>query len=313
MSASGISIIIPAFNVAPYVGAALESVLQQTEKPHEILVYNDGSTDETASVLAQYAKNTNIRYYSHDNMGLGLTRNLGAQQATGDYLYFFDSDDLLDKNFISRMHELIREYASPDLLMFSGESFTEDDKFSGHVHGESYRRGFSSHRISGLEALASMARSYVIPSASLYVVKASFWREHDFNFPATLHEDDEVIIPLLVSSKSVVVKDEVYFYRRFRKNSIMTKPRDSHYLAGLESSLRQALKQLDLVPRSARTCRKLTRKRCRNIAREYVAVCRELHYSQQRKLLLDATIKTRNGRALLRSFDFIERYLYQKK
>ena len=87
-----VSVVIPVFNYARYVGAAIESVLVQTVPPHEIIVVDDGSTDDTPSVLAGFGSRiTTIRT---SGVGSPEARNIGARRATGNVLAFLDADDL---------------------------------------------------------------------------------------------------------------------------------------------------------------------------------------------------------------------------
>jgi glycosyltransferase involved in cell wall biosynthesis len=91
-----VSVIVPTYNYARYLPEALESVRAQTYPDWECIVVDDGSTDETASVLrAAATKDGRIRYVSQDNQGPSAARNRGIAQSTGEYIQFLDADDLL--------------------------------------------------------------------------------------------------------------------------------------------------------------------------------------------------------------------------
>jgi glycosyltransferase involved in cell wall biosynthesis len=85
-----ISVIIPVYNGARYLGEAIESVIAQTYRPIEIIIVDDGSTDESALIAQQYP----IRYIYQKQNGPGQARNLGIEQANGSFLAFLDADDL---------------------------------------------------------------------------------------------------------------------------------------------------------------------------------------------------------------------------
>ena len=99
-----VSVCIPCHNAAPYVGAALDSVLAQTWKHLEIIVVNDGSTDGSAEVLERY-KDLGVRVIHQDNCGQCAAANRAFAESTGDYIKFFDADDLLSPEMIERQME----------------------------------------------------------------------------------------------------------------------------------------------------------------------------------------------------------------
>lgn len=93
-----LSVIVPVYNVAPYLQECLDSLLSQKFVTMEVLLINDGSTDGSDQICEKYSRNDpRIRYYSQKNKGLSATRNLGLDQAKGEYIFFLDSDDWLDR------------------------------------------------------------------------------------------------------------------------------------------------------------------------------------------------------------------------
>lgn len=100
------SIIIPAYNRAHTIGRTLESVLQQTFAQFEVVVVDDGSADDTKSVVAAF-NDSRIRYVYQHNQGVCVARNTGADEAIGKYLIFLDSDDTVTKNWLADFHETI--------------------------------------------------------------------------------------------------------------------------------------------------------------------------------------------------------------
>ena len=99
-----ISIIIPAYNVEPYIARCLDSILHQTYKNLEIIVINDGSTDKTGEILDRYSdKEDRIRVIHRGNQGVSSARNLGKEIANGEWLSFVDGDDTLEPEFCEEM------------------------------------------------------------------------------------------------------------------------------------------------------------------------------------------------------------------
>lgn len=96
-----ISVIIPVYNVAQYLPECIESIINQSYRNLEIILVNDGSTDNSLKICYKYSKlDKRIKVYSKVNSGLGLTRNYGIKHATGNYITFVDSDDYLENNAI---------------------------------------------------------------------------------------------------------------------------------------------------------------------------------------------------------------------
>ena len=99
-----ISIIIPVYNTEIYIKQCLDSVLKQTYKDFEIIIINDGSTDNSELVITETVKNyNNLKYLYQENRGLSESRNLGIKHARGEYISFIDSDDWIEESFLEQM------------------------------------------------------------------------------------------------------------------------------------------------------------------------------------------------------------------
>jgi glycosyltransferase involved in cell wall biosynthesis len=119
-----IIVAIPAYNAEHYLREAVDSVLAQTCKPWEIIVVNDGSTDRTEEIALSYGDK--IRYIRQENQGLAGARNTAIREATGDWIAFFDSDDVMMPDKLCLQTAAIE--ANPDLiLVYSGFSFLYPD------------------------------------------------------------------------------------------------------------------------------------------------------------------------------------------
>lgn len=94
-----VSVIIPVYNVEEYVKRCLDSVLEQTYHNLEVIVVNDGATDNSAKVIKSISDNR-IRYFEKENGGQATARNFGLDVATGDYIVMVDSDDYISKNLV---------------------------------------------------------------------------------------------------------------------------------------------------------------------------------------------------------------------
>lgn len=106
-----ISIIVPVFNTSKYLPHCLDSILHQTYKNIEVIIVDDGSTDDSLKIIKKYAKeNSNIRYFTQKNCGQATARNKGVKFANGDYIMFVDSDDYVSDEFCQVAYESICSY-----------------------------------------------------------------------------------------------------------------------------------------------------------------------------------------------------------
>lgn len=105
-----VSVIIPVYNTATYLHSALDSICNQTLKDLEIILINDGSTDNSQYIIEKYARKDNrIKYLIQPNQRQGVARNNGLQLATGQYIYFMDSDDILDIDALRQCYRNVRK------------------------------------------------------------------------------------------------------------------------------------------------------------------------------------------------------------
>ncbi len=120
------SVIIPAYNCAHLIGETIESVYAQHCTDYEILIVNDGSTDNTADVIARYAASSGgrIKLIQQENRGEGGARNRGMFEARGRYLAFLDQDDLWFPWTLKTYREVLEKYAFPAILVGSGAEFS---------------------------------------------------------------------------------------------------------------------------------------------------------------------------------------------
>ncbi len=125
-----VSVIMPAFNVGPYIGAAIASVLAQTFQDWELLIVNDGSTDDTLEAAQAWAgAEPRIRIYDRENRGVSAARNTAFEHATGEFIALLDSDDLWQPRFLEAQLAVLA--TRPDIDIVTGNGWF----LGGRRHG----------------------------------------------------------------------------------------------------------------------------------------------------------------------------------
>ena len=215
-----ISVIIPCYNVENYIGECLDSVINQTFEDVEILCINDGSTDNTLSILEGYAKKDNrIKIFSQKNQGLSASRNLGLDKSKGDYIFFLDSDDYIE---LTTFEELLKhtEEMDLDVIIFKLRNF--DDETKKEMYDKYYTMPFLKN-IVGENVFDYNALKYKILRLSVTAPGKLFKHEliKDLRFPVGLiFEDNPFFLEVMFKAKRVFFLDEFFYNRRVHQDSI---------------------------------------------------------------------------------------------
>lgn len=208
-----VSVIVPVYNVELYLRDCLDSILAQTYRNTEIIVVNDGSTDNSQSILDEYARKDNrILLASKDNGGLSSARNTGLDRAKGTYYCFVDSDDVISPNFVQYLLDACNQtnclLALGKIVRF--EKMTELNGISNSemtICTESTETMLKRQYIAGSHAMAAVSSCNKLYHKSLWA---------NIRFPENrIYEDNFVMFRLYLISNIVAVIDyPVYYYRR---------------------------------------------------------------------------------------------------
>ena len=126
MSEIKVSVIVPVYNVEKYLEECVDSLIGQTLKEIEILLIDDGSTDSSGDICDRYAQQyDNIHVIHKENEGQGKARNIGLLRVHGKYVYYMDSDDLLEKDSLHFLYDEA-ERKQLDVILFSAECFSDE-------------------------------------------------------------------------------------------------------------------------------------------------------------------------------------------
>ncbi|HET7266994.1 MAG TPA: glycosyltransferase [Oleiagrimonas sp.] len=288
-----ISVIIPAYNVEPYIAPALDSLFAQAVPIHEVIIVNDGSTDDTAREIEKYAQRPEVTVVTTPNQGLGPARNEGLDRATGDYVYFFDSDDLLREDFLCRMHAEIQANQHPDLIMFSGQSFVHGNP--DQRVGNDLRRPFTETFADGGSAVARLVRAGTpAPCAWLYLSRRTLWESNGLRFKNIVHEDDDMFLPLLMACGRVVVLEDVFYERRLREHSITTSGKSVKNARGLLVAAGTLSRLYGDSAGQPEATRRAIRKRAVRTTRRYLRVCRKIGVRPDTRKVMDYSVMLRS-------------------
>ena len=125
-----VSIIVPMFNSEKYITTTLDSFVSQSYKNIEVIVVDDGSKDNSAEIVKEYAiKKSKVRYIYQDNYGAPTARNLGLENSNGDYVIFFDSDDVMADRAVELF---IKELEKTDSDLIIGDyKYINKDRWGG--------------------------------------------------------------------------------------------------------------------------------------------------------------------------------------
>lgn len=141
-----VSIIVPVYNTEKYIERCIKSILSQSYSDWELLLVDDGSTDNSADICLKYIeKDIRIKYFYQENRGVSSARNKGIVSSKGDYIYFLDSDDVVHENLLETVVPIM-ENNDYDLLYFNTESLSEDGETYWNIPVEEGAFEFSDYR-----------------------------------------------------------------------------------------------------------------------------------------------------------------------
>ena len=202
-----VSIIIPVYNVQEYLRKCLDSVINQTYKNLEIIIVNDGSTDNSFSICKEYAKkDPRIILLSQENRGLSNARNTGIKKISGNYIYFVDSDDWLRLDAIEESIALAIEYDADCVACTPSKQYDENEQKEKTVIIKKYTGQEFAHLMTKPNGLFCFAWGRLIKRD--YTSKISFPEGYTF--------EDIPVMPKLISSMKTVIHTNqmLYFYRQ---------------------------------------------------------------------------------------------------
>ena len=226
-----VSVVIPAYNEERYLKECLDSVISQTYRNLEIICVDDGSTDKTPEILADYASaDRRIRVIRQENSGLSVSRNRGIEAAQGKYLYFLDSDDYILPDHFEKLIPVM-ERDDLDLCVFNLHPFVSPDA-DGEQLRETYERYEDYYKrarkyegiFTGAELMKKMfaADEYLMQVCG-YISRTAYVKQSGNLFlPGILHEDHLFTFCNFLGAERAAFCPDVSYQRRLAGGSIMT-------------------------------------------------------------------------------------------
>ncbi|MGL5910568.1 MAG: glycosyltransferase family 2 protein, partial [Phycicoccus sp.] len=243
------SVVVPFYGVEDYIRPCLESVRDQALADIEVICVDDGSLDRSREVADEFAAaDPRFRVVAQANQGLGPARNTGVAAASGEYLTFVDSDDLVTRTGFARMvHSLERSGSS-----FAAGNARRFNNSSGARQSWTHRVAFAEKRVAThVTELPALARDRMVWNK---VYRRSFWDEQGYRFPAIRYEDYPVTLKAHCEAVTVDVHaDPVYFWRERESGDSITQLRFRH--DNLQDRVRSAEMVLDDLDPALRAVR----------------------------------------------------------
>ena len=221
MKASKLSIIIPVYNVEKYIEHCLNSIKLQTMKDFEIIIINDGATDNSEKIIKEYQKNNPdliIKYLKKENGGLASARNYGVKFAEGDYISFIDPDDYLDSN----TYEDLKVYMDKkiDVIKFKLKLVNNKKEVIELVNGPVF------NECSGEEAYKKLCISdKFMDPACIYLYRRKYFIENGFQYRLRYHEDFGLTSLVIVNAKTFI-STNCYGYNYLQTDNSLTRDND---------------------------------------------------------------------------------------
>jgi glycosyltransferase involved in cell wall biosynthesis len=253
-----LSIIIPVYQVEEYIESTISSLICAIGKRTnvEVIFINDGTLDLSFEIVKSHLKSfTHAVLLEQKNVGLSGTRNRGFSASSGEYLWFVDSDDMINEDAISNFLSYQAQFNAD---VFSvGHQVLGGDGFNLSLDMPS----FSS--ISGVEVLNNYV--YLSP-VMFYIYRRDFLVENDLSFEANIyHEDALFTIEVMLSAKTVVRITAPFYIYRIRPSSIMTGGNDRLHVSGMLTVVERIFFLLERCPYGNSTRSGLSKAFCKEV------------------------------------------------
>ncbi|MGF2995125.1 glycosyltransferase [Lactococcus lactis] len=216
-----VSIIVPVYNVESWIYECIQSILKQSYTNFELLIINDGSTDNSIYKIKDLIKNDErVKLFNRENRGVASSRNFGMDQSKGEYIIFVDSDDKITANMLESCINLFNT-TNVDIVAFNASVLDENN--IGIFDKNKYKqKQLVPSKIYQSDEFIRRNGTKIV-SVCLYIYKNKFLKSNNIRFnEGIIHEDVVFWLDILLCKFTISYLDQNFYIRRVRENSIMT-------------------------------------------------------------------------------------------
>ena len=297
-----ISVIIPVYNTEKYLKRCLDSVIAQEYKDLELVIINDGSTDNSEQLINEYKTKYPelISYYNKENTGVADTRNFGIKKAKGEYIMFLDSDDYIDTALLKNLEDYINK--NIDLIKFKLQRVNEEGETLEIVPGATFEETTGEE---GFNKLYST--DVLLDSPCVYLIKKEILTKNNLKFMVGTEHEDFGLVPFIIVLAKTMVSVNFYGYYYIQSENSIT--RNENYKKTIKKAY-DALKHYDNAIELTQKLKlgKLTKQNIKIYYTNAIIVkAKELHKEEQEKYIKEIqarkmvkNIKVRNLKQLIK-------------
>lgn len=242
-----ISVIVPVYNAEKYLRKCIDSVLAQTYENYEILLIDDGSTDNSLIICNEYKeKNNKVKVFHKENGGASSARNVGLKEAKGKYIYFLDSDDWLRED---ALHKLIftAHNEGADLVFCEANAIDDinNKEYSGNY---SYKTKYETDRAIDIMEKMMKKKEFHVAIWMLLLDKRIIDDNNLLFREGIIYEDMIISYQFYCFAKRAAHVNEKLYFRRYRENSVMTSKRTEKNLNSAATVYREVAAFMKSLP-----------------------------------------------------------------
>ena len=204
------SVIVPMYNASKSIRLCLDSILRQNFDDYEVIIINDGSTDDSGSICREIANgNDKVLLYTFENGGVGKARRRGIQRARGDFLIFVDVDDFISPDLLNTLAGIIEFQGDVELIRYHSNLINDDEHKNHQRYNSDVNLNIPMTGLDALRAWTKLEKKYAL--YWLFAFKRELF-DRVTPMPELRCYEDVAYIPLLIASANMVISTDYVGY-----------------------------------------------------------------------------------------------------